>query len=421
MLTGYLQKLRLLSRDVRLYLATVALGGLASDGIRTVLLNLYLLRLGHGPKVIGTLNAAFAFSFTLACLPAGALGARWSIRRALIAGQILQAAGFGLLPLVEFLPVAWRVGWLVATLAVAGIGLALHYVNGIPYLMSATGPEERNHAFSVQVALIPLAAFVGSLVGGALPNLFAATLGVSKAHPAPYRFPLWIAAAFYIPGALAMLFTREVGGGPKKERATERGHFPYGLIGLVALIVVFRLAGRMSVTTFFNVYMDAGLVMSTAAIGALSAVGQLLSVPAALAAPLSVARWGNRATIVWGSLGIALCMLPLALIPHWGAAGFGFMGVTALFSLTTAPLRVYTQEITPPRWRTAMSGAVMMGAGFSISMIALAGGYLIAALGYTGLFLTGAGLTVAGALLFWACFGLRRGGLVHVARSDQGA
>jgi predicted MFS family arabinose efflux permease len=273
----------------------------------------------------------------------------------------------------------------------------------------------------VQVALIPLAAFVGSLVGGALPTVFAATLGISTDASAPYRYPLWIAAALYICGALAMLATREVESGPIQKRSTERGHVPYGLIGLVALIVVLRLAGRMSVTTFFNVYMDADLAMSTAAIGVLSAVGQLLSVPAALAAPLSVARWGSRATIVWGSFGIALSMLPLALVPHWGAAGLGFMGVTALFSLTTAPLRVYTQEITPPRWRTAMSGAVMMGAGSSISIMALAGGYLIAALGYTGLFLIGAGLTVAGALLFWACFGLARGGLVHVASPDQAA
>jgi MFS family permease len=421
MATGYLQKLRLFSRDVRLYLVTVAVGGFASDGIRAVLLNLYLLRLGYGTKVIGTLNAAFALSFTLACLPGGALGARWSIRRALIAGQIIQAAGVGLFPLVEYLPVAWRVGWLMATLAAAGVGLAFHYVNGIPFLMGATGPEERNHAFSMQVALIPLAAFVGSLVGGALPNLFAATLGISTDAPAPYRYPLWIAAALYLPSVLAMLSTDEVAGGPTRERATERGRAPYGLIGLVALIVVFRLAGRMSVTTFFNVYMDAGLAISTAAIGVLSAVGQLLSVPAALAAPLAVERWGNRATIVWGSLGIALSMLPLALIPHWGAAGFGFMGVMSLFSLTTAPLRVYTQEITPPRWRTAMSSAVMLGAGLSISMMALAGGYLIAALGYTGLFLTGAGLTVAGALLFWACFGLRRGGLVRVTSVDRAA
>ena len=57
-----------------------------------------------------------------------------------------------------------------------------------------------------------------------------------------------------------------------------------------------------------------------------------------------------------------------------------------------------------------MSGAVMMGAGLSISVMALIGGHLIPALGYPGLFLTGAGLTVAGAVLFWACFGLRAEG-----------
>jgi hypothetical protein len=112
-------------------------------------------------------------------------------------------------------------------------------------------------------------------------------------------------------------------------------------------------------------------------------------------------------------------MLPLALISHWSAAGFGFMGVTALFSLTTAPLRVYTQEITPPSSRAAMSAAVMLGAGLSISAMALGGGYLIPALGYTGLFLTGAGCTVAGAVLFWVCFGLARQGLVRITTPEE--
>jgi len=87
--------------------------------------------------------------------------------------------------------------------------------------------------------------------------------------------------------------------------------------------------------------------------------------------------------------------------------------------LTTAPLPVYTQEITSPLWRAAMSGAVMMGAGVSISAMALTGGCLSAALGYRGLFLTGAGLTVAGALLFWICFGPARRGLVRVTTADQ--
>ena len=56
---------------------------------------------------------------------------------------------------------------------------------------------------------------------------------------------------------------------------------------------------------------------------------------------------------------------------------------------------------------------------FTVPAMALMGGYLIAALGYRGFFLTGAGLTVAGALLFWASFGLARRGLVRATVADQ--
>jgi len=42
-----------------------------------------------------------------------------------------------------------------------------------------------------------------------------------------------------------------------------------------------------------------------------------------------------------------------------------------------------------PAWRSAMSAALMMGAGLSASAVALGGGYLIPSIGYSGLFLTG--------------------------------
>jgi MFS family permease len=336
-----------------------------------------------------------------------------------IIGVGLLVAGTGLQPLAEFIPPGAQAGWLLATNVLTGLGLALYYVNGIPFLMGATGPEERNHAFSVQIALSPLAGFAGSLVGGALPGAFSAALGVPLEGSVPYRYPLLIAALLLIPGVLALLPTREVQSTQAQERATEARRIPYGPIILIALVAMFRFAGRGATVTFFNIYLDAGLHAPTALVGALSAVGQLLSVPVALAAPVLVARWGNGRTIVLGSFGIALSMLPLALIPHWGAAGLGFMGVAALFSMTTAPLRVYSQEIVSPEWRPAMSGALMMGAGLSASAMSYAGGYLITALGYPGLFLTGAGLAVAGALLFWAHVRAARGDPAHPAALAQ--
>jgi len=99
---------------------------------------------------------------------------------------------------------------------------------------------------------------------------------------------------------------------------------------------------------------------------------------------------------------MAVSLLPLAIVPHWSAAGIGFMGVIALSSIRDPALNVYAMEVVSPAWRTAMSGAVMMAQGLSFSAVALGGGYAITTLGYRSPFLTGACLTAMGALLFWA-------------------
>ncbi len=416
----YLQTLRRFSRDVRLYLVAAALVGLAWDGVRAVLLNLYLLRLGYGPESVGLINAVGALAFGLACPPAGLMGTRWGSRNMLIAGTGMLGAGFCLLTLAELLTGAGRTAWLMATSVLAYAGFAIYLVNGLPFLMDATGPEERNHAFSVNVALVPLAAFVGSLLAGALPGGLAGLFRTSLAEPAPYRYPLLLGALLLVPSVLVLLRTRPVdrqhtqvpaSGAP----VSHASHPPYGLIILIALIMALRFGGRGTVATFFNVYLDDGLGVPTILIGALAAASQLLSVPAALTAPLWVARWGNPRTIFWGTLGMALCTLPLALMPYWTAAGLGLASSTLFFSVTAGPIRVFSQELVAPRWRASMASAFMMGAGLAFSAMSLLGGYAIATIGYRALFLVATGLSAAGAILFWYRFRVPRGELARQA------
>ena len=418
MVTNYLRMLRLFSRDVRLFLVTAALVGLAWDGVRTVLFNLYVLRLGYGPEFIGLVNAVGALGFALMSLPAGALGKRWGSRSMQITGAGLMAVGSCLLPLADVFTGAPRTGWLLATTLLTNFGLSLYLVSGLPFLMGTTGPEERNHVFSVHIALIPLAAFAGSLLAGALPGALATLLGTSLDETAPYRYTLWLSALLLIPAVLALLPTRSVDGltgqaPAARAAAPPASRAPYGLLIAIALIMAFRFGGRGTVTTFFNVYLDEGLGTSTVLIGVLSAVGQLLSVPAALAAPLLTARSGYARPIFWGTLGMALCILPLALIPHWAAAGLGFISSGVLFSTSIGPIRVFSQELVTPDWRSTMASAFMMGAGLSFSGMSLLGGYAITSLGYRPLFLIGTVLGTAGAFLFWFCFRVPRGELAR--------
>jgi MFS family permease len=404
----YWNTLKSINRDVRIFLITaLIIGFTVFGGIYSLLLNLYLLRLGYGPEFVGALNATGLLALAFLALPAGSLGGRWGVRRAMILGLTLCASGFGLLPFAEWIPIALRGGWLISTFTLAHLGLTLYLVNANPFLMATTTSYERNHVFSVQSALWPMAGFAGSLIGGLLPGIFAAGFGVTLDSPLPYRYPLMIAALLLLPAVLVVFKTQEVEPAHKPGVPQQNGPVPFGIIMLLALVGFLRVGGEGIGRTFFNVYMDDNLGIATSQIGTLLAIAQLLAVPAALLTPLLAARWGNGRVLLWGTVAVALSLLPLALIPHWIAAAAGFISLIVLVSVTRPVFIVYTQEAVARPWWSVMSGATTMTVGLSWGVSAFGGGYMITSVGYSGLFLTGALLTAAGALLF-GIYSLRR-------------
>lgn len=410
MLSTYLNALRGFNRDVRLLLIASALTGFTVfGGIYTVLLNLYLLRLGYGPEFVGQVNAAGALSFAVCGLPAGIAGHRWGSRRTLIAGMAVAAVGYFLLPLAEFIPVDWREEWLLGTLAIGVLGISLYLVNSPPFLTARTAPDERGYVFSAMVALWPLAGFAGSLIGGFLPGLFAIFLSISPDSPIAYRWPLLIAAVLLSLAAFALLTTSETTVEEERRDTAGGGRPPFGLIAFMGLVVLLQMTAESSTRTFFNVYMDDELNVSTPLIGGLAAAGQILAVAAAIIAPSLAVRWGRTRTIVIGSLGMIVALIPLALIPHWLAGGLGCMLLIAMGSARRSVWIHFQQELVAPRWRVALTSILTATFGVSTAAISLGGGHLITTLGYRALFLLAAGLTGLGTLLFWAFFRKPRG------------
>lgn len=410
MLTTYLGALRQINRNVRLFLISVALLGFTvSGGIYPVLFNLYLLRLGYGLDFVGLFNATGALTFALCSLPVGMLCRRWGSRPMLILGLTLIVVSNVVLPLVEFAPTAWRTATLMCTRVPNALGFALYIVNANPFLMNSTTRQERTHVFSLQIALWPLAGFAGSLVGGFLPGFFAALLGLSLDSSAAFRYPLLLGATLLVPGILALVATRETEEEHPRETTNDTSPLPLGPIIFIALVLLLQTACMGGVQTFFNVYLERDLQVSTVLIGTLFAAGQLVGGVAALTTPLLSARWGHTRIIIWGSVGTGFSLLPLILIGHWAAAGIGFVGVSALASLRVPALLVYQQEMMPRRWRAVMSGAANMASGLSFSATTLSGGYIIPALGYPSLCLMVTGLMMVGTLVFWAYFRTPRG------------
>jgi MFS family permease len=412
MAVRYIQSLRLLGPTVALYFVTVALVGFAVDGgIYAVLLNLFLVRLDYGPELIGLVNSAGTLAFALSSLPAGALGERWGSRRIMLIGLALMLAGCALLPLADTLAPAWRLPWLLVHVIVLYLGLALYFVNTAPYVMGAIRAEQRNQVFSVQTALLSLAAFAGSLVGGFLPPLIAALLGLADDQPAPYRYALIVAGLAMIPAMLSIRAAPQATA-PAEETPASADAAPaamaarsiVGLLALIALVRLLQVAGLASIATFINVYLDSELLVPTVQIGAIIAIGRLLAVPAALTTPALTARFGNRAVVIGASIGSALSILPIALLPHWGAAGLTFLGVTSLSWIRYASSLVFFMELVPPTRRATVVGVTEMAAGLCFTAMTLGGGYMIAQLGYRSLFLAGAAVTGLSVLVFWLGF-----------------
>ncbi len=372
-------------------------------GIPAVVLNLYLLRLGYGPEFIGVFNGMSSLGFALSCLPAGALGVRLGSRRAMSTGLILTMLGYVFLPLAEALPLFQGV-WLVAMRLFIGFGMALFFVNARPFVMALARPSMRGHVFSLRSAVQPLGGFAGSLLGGFLPGLFARLYHTTLDHPLPYRLSLLLAPALLLPALLAIQHTRDAS--LERDREPERGQvnvgkLPLATIALVAFFSLFRGVGRGSVDAFFNVYLDTTLDVPTATIGTINAAGQIVGIFLALFTPFFIARLGNEPSYLLGSLTTALSLLLIALVPHWAVAGLGAVGVNALAAITIPTFSVYQMEAVGIPWRSTMSGSTSMAIGISRSLIALGGGFIVAATGHRTLFAMGAGLMLVGVLCFW--------------------
>ena len=402
-MTTYTTAVRSLSSNVRLYLLSAALAGftIASMGIFGVLLNLYILRLGFGPEFLGLVNGASAFAFAVFGLPAAAVGRRFGTRRAMILGTVIATLCSGLVAATEYVPLAMRAEWLIGVRLVRSSGFALFIVNANPFLMAVTGRAERTHAFSIHTAIWPLAGVAGSLVGGVLPDLCAAVLAVDINSSAPYGWSLFIGSLLFAPAILALSATTESPVSSTTEQTSKKSG-PRLLIAVLATIAMIQYLGFGAVQSFFNVYLDESLGVSTALIGLLLACAQLTGGIGGLATPFLTKRLGHGSVVALTTIIGAVAILPIALFPAWWVAGASYLVLTALATMRYAAVTVYHQELAPREWRASMAGAFNMAGGLSYSLSSIAGGFAIASIGFSKMFLAGAAISVLGAGLFWS-------------------
>jgi len=399
----------MIRRDAWIIMAGAGTFGFMFSGVSDAILNLFFVRMGFGPRFVGISMATAAFGYALAALPAAVVSRRLGTRRAMIVGLLGWVAGMAALSLADRLPPAWQQPWILATRLFAISAYALNGVSQLPFLVRLTTPQERPHAFALLWSLNPLGAVLGSLVGGLLPGLFARVMNTSLQQPRPYGYALAVGLLVHLPMIWALFTLPKDSPRTRQQKgAADTSPAPYFLFGVIILICLLRVGGEFTARTFFNVYMDRALRVSTARIGAAMALANLLTIPAPLVTPLLVQKLGKVRTMVAGVLGVAASILVLGLSGHWVLAACAFVSTTLLAAMARSVWTLLSQEAAAPEWRSIVSGLSNLATGLGAALTSAAGGYMVTELGYGATFVMGATLVALGALVFWAYFHVPR-------------
>jgi MFS family permease len=385
---SYWQTVRSFNRGIWLYFMAWAMLAVAYLGFVGVLQNLYLVRLQFSIETIGAIMGAGQLVWAVAALPSAALGRRIGLKRAVMIGIAINCVAYAMFYSVEALPQSLWTPWLVVWNTVNWTGSAVLVVNSTPYLAGLVQPSERSHAFAVQSALFPLFGFIGSMIAGQLPALFAAQLGTSLSDPAPYRLSLWFVPVIY---ALMLLIMSRAK--PVTLQAVTHHESAQPAKAPVATLLIFGLIGFLQsigdgvIITFFSIYLDRGLGLLPAQIGALVGTASLLPVLAALLSAPLMQRIGAGATFATSAVGLGAAMGALAMLPTVITATLSRMIAGAMLSVGGASRNVFSQELVETRWRALSSAVSTIGLALGWAAAAFIGGYLIRVAGFGAMFL----------------------------------
>jgi predicted MFS family arabinose efflux permease len=252
-----------------------------------------------------------------------------------------------------------------------------------------------------------------------LPSTFARILGQTTDDPAPYRLALSSCIVLGVAGVIPLTrlgslepcgpptgTDEEVGTAPRQEEVSESTALPASRRAVPALIPLLGLLlcgylnhiGFAGGKAFYSAYMDQRLGMATSLIGSVSSLGLVLSIVGAAVSPRFAAKRSSGALMLVGSAGYGGSLLLMAS-GHWVGAFLGVIAISALPCIWLPAYQRLQMEIAPASGRMLVAGLGSMAMSLGFATASFGGGYVVAAVGYTRLFLIGATSAVLSATL----------------------
>ena len=399
LITDYREHLKLFSRNARLFLIGIFFVGL-NVSIFSLLLNLYFKEMGFTEDLIGEILSLGAWGTTLISLPAALILPRFRVKKVLIVSVVLA----GILSLLQ--AGLTERSWLLFASLVLGMTSSIARVVSAPFLMQNSTPKERTYLFSLHFGTYLVAAIVGSLGGGYLPDLFS-HLTLSKV--VAFRCSLFLSAGLsflsLIPFLLITPETRsikrfELKKHWNKELLTERGLLllriclPFFVLGLGAGLVI----------PFLNLYFRERFDLSTSTIGVYFSLLQIFMLGGILLGPLLSKKFGMIKTIVGTQLSSIPFMAVLAFTYRLPLAVSSFLFRGALMNMSQPIFTNFAMVKVKEEEQTLTNAFLMLSWSLSWAFSANLGGRLIKLYSFTIPLLITIGLYIISSVLYYLFF-----------------
>ena len=388
-------QIRSFSPNARRILVSTFFAGLGSSGF-ALLYNLYLLSLGYHADFIGLVASVTTLSTASAGPAAFMLSRRIPLGRILTFGFLLQVIG------CTGLALSGATAGILAFSVVFGLSQGFYWAPLPPFLAENSSSEERNHLFSINIAVQLLAGILGYLAAGQAPSLLAGALVLEPTGS--LRTTLLIATAAAGLALLPMLTVRRAipaPGQPKTVAAVAEGE-ESGQRHVVALGHRPWLWGATGLSyPFFNVYFVTQQGASAEAVGRIFALSSVLSTAAALTAPALAARVGYVRAIALSRLAAGAAMAAMAFSSSLGVAIATFWLRNFALQIMAPLIDAFGMAAVPANRRAVQASvtSTLWHAGYGFTSIF--SGLIIVGFGFAPPFMGAAVVILGNAIVFW--------------------
>lgn len=371
---GYFQSIKRFMPNARLFLVSMSISQLAMAAF-TVILNLYLRRLGYSKTFLGVFTTVNLLCSGLVSLPAGIFSDRFGRKRSLLIAIVLASiAGLGQV----FFTTSGVI--LLAFSALRGASNTFKSIVQSPLLVENSSSKERMHLFSVNAALSHVAGFVGSNVGGLMPVFFLDALKLTQSiEIASLRISLIISALFWLVSAIPVLFMKEASKVESKDKS--KTGFAVVLKNPIARNLaihnMFIGAGAGLVVPFFNVYLSEKLQASTAQIGFITGGTSLVLIVAVLLTPFLVKKLGKvRSVVLTQGMSIPL-LIVMAMSNSLWVVTIAYWFRNSLMNMSSPITGSFSMEIVPGEQRATTASLMSMSNNLTRAVSATVGGFMM--------------------------------------------